>query len=248
MISKATGHRFGVSKQTPLIILKSSYDMADVLWVFQSIVNDLGADPAMRAVMLIAFGSFHKHTPATSVIPQPWRRVRTLMLEATARNAVFVVASGNGRVGAEHRFVRAYPAYFVNLQTGSVPLTLVGAVNNVGIEAPFSQQSNYISAWAPGMNARCASSHGVAVENGTSLSAAMVAGLAAYFLGFATPPFEIGGGRTTSNFNRYLRETASWQRSPEGVPRVIWNLQDGSSIQPLLNISGTPVASDIAPS
>ena len=198
--------------------------------------------------MLIAFGSIPKHTVGASVIPQPWRRVRTLMLEATARNAVFVVASGNGRVIAKHRFVRGYPAYFANPQIGSVPLTLVGAVNNVGIEVPFSRQSNYISAWAPGMNARCASSHGVAVWNGTSLSAAMVAGLAAYFPGFATPPFEIGGGRTASNFNRYLRETASWRRSPEGVPRVIWNLQDGSSIQPLLNISGTPVASDIASS
>lgn len=248
MISKATGYRFGVSKQTPLIVLKTSFHMADVLWVFQSLVNDLGADPAMRAVMLIAFGSIRKHIGGTSVIPQPWRRVRTLMLEATARNAVFVVASGNGRVGAEDRFVRGYPAYFVNPQTGSVPLTLVGAVNNVGIEAPFSQQSNYISAWAPGMNARCASSLGVAVWNGTSVSAAMVAGLAAYFLGFATPPFEIGGGRTAYNFNRYLRETASWQRSLEGVPRVIWNLQDGSSIKALLNISGTPAASDIAPS
>ena len=220
--------------------------MADMLWAFQSIVNDLGADPAMRAVILIAFGSISEHTPATSVIPQPWRRVRTLMLEATARNAVFVVASGNGRVGAEHRFVRAYPGYFVNLQSGSVPLTLVGAVNDVGIEAPWSQQSNYISAWAPGVHSSCASSQGVVVDNGTSFSAAMVAGLAAYFLGFATPPFEIGGGRTASNFNRYLRETASWQRSLEGVPRVIWNLQDGSSIQPMLNISGTPVASDIA--
>ena len=196
--------------------------------------------------MLIAFSSTSR--VGTNSIPQPWRRVRTLMLEATARNAVFVVASGNGRNGAEHRFVRGYPAYFAHPQTGSVPLTLVGAVDNAGIEAPFSRQSSYISTWAPGLNARCANRRGTAISNGTSLSAAMVAGLAAYFLGFANPPFEIGGGRTASNFNRYLRETASWQRSPEGVPRVIWNLQDGSSMQPLLNVSDTLAASDVAPS
>ena len=170
------------------------------------------------------------------------------MLEAIARNAVFVVSSGNDRDGAEHRFVRGYPAYFAYPQTGSVPLTLVGAVDNVGIEAPFSQQSSYISAWAPGMNARCANMLEIATRNGTSISAAMVAGLAAYFLGFPNPPFDIGGGRTAFNFNRYLRERASWRRSPEGVPRVIWNLQDGSSMQPLLNVSETPAASDVAPS
>ena len=198
--------------------------------------------------MLLAFSSTNTDGIGTTFIPQPWRRVRTLMLEATARNAVFVVSSGNYRKGEEHRFVRGYPAYFAHPQTGSVPLTLVGAVDNVGIEAPFSQQSSYISAWAPGMNARCASRLGTAVWNGTSISAAMVAGLAAYFLGFSKPPFEIGGGRTASNFNRYLRETASWRRSLEGVPRVIWNLQDGSSMQPLLNVSGTPAAPDIASS
>ena len=196
--------------------------------------------------MLIAFSSTSR--VGTNFIPQPWRRVRTLMLEATARNAVFVVASGNYRNGAEHRFVRGYPAYFAHPQIGSVPMTLVGAVDNVGIEAPFSQQSSYISAWAPGLNAKCANRLGTAIRSGTSLSAAMVAGLAVYFLGFANPPFEIGRGRTASNFNRFLRETASWRRSPEGVPRVIWNLQDGSSIQPLLNVSSTPAAPEIAPS
>ena len=248
MISKATGNRFGVSKRTPLAVLKSSFFLADLLWVFETLVNDLGAYPAMRAVMLIAFSSANRVVIGTNFIPQPWRRVRTLMLEATARNAVFVVASGNGRNGEEHRFVRGYPAYFAHPQTGSVPLTLVGAVDNEGIETPFSQQSSYISAWAPGFNAKCASRLGSAVMNGTSISAAMVAGLAAYFLGFANPPFEIGGGRTASNFNKYLRETASWRRSPEGVPRVIWNLQDGSSIQPLLNVSSTPAAPDITSS
>lgn len=198
--------------------------------------------------MLIAFSSQTTNSVRTNWVSQPWRRVRTLMLEAITRNAVFVVASGNGRNGVEHKFVSGYPAHFAYPQTGSVPLTLVGAVDNAGLEAPFSQQSGYISAWAPGLNAECAHKFGTVIWNGTSISSAMVAGLATYLLGFPNPPFDIGGGRTAYNFNRYLRETASWQRSPEGVPRVIWNLQDGSSIQPLLNVSDTPAASDIASS
>ena len=229
------------------MLLKASLTMADILWAFQLIVNDLGAYPSTRAVVLIAFGSFHMDGVRTNQISQPWRRVRTLMLRAIARNAVFVVSSGNERNGVEHEFVNSYPAYFAYPQMGSVPLTLVGAVDNAGLEAPFSQQSNYITAWAPGVNAECVHMFGQVTVNGTSLSAAMVAGLAAYFLGFTNPPFDIGGGRTAYNFNRYLRETASWQRSPEGVPRVIWNLQDGSSIQPLLNVSYTPATSDVAP-
>ena len=198
--------------------------------------------------MLIAFSSNQSNGVRTNWISQPWRQVRALMLQAIARNAVFVVPSGNGRHGVEHKFVNGYPAYFAYPQIGSVPLTLVGAVDNAGLEAPFSQQSDYITSWAPGVNAECASILGAVKWNGTSISSAMVAGLAAYLLGFANPPFEIGGGRTAYNFNRYLRETASWQRSPEGVPRVIWNLQDGSSIQPFLNASDTPAASAIVPS
>ena len=198
--------------------------------------------------MLVAFTSIYPNRARTNWIPQPWRRVRTLMLQAISRNAIFVVASGNDRNGLEHKFVDGYPAYFAYPQFGSVPLTLVGAVDNAGLEAPFSQQSAYITAWAPGLNTECAGSFGSILRNGTSLSSGMVAGLAAYLLGFPNPPFEIGGGRTAYNFNRYLRETASWQRSSEGVPRVIWNLQDGSSIQPSLNVSDTLVASDIAPS
>ena len=196
--------------------------------------------------MLLAFSSIHSNRVRTNLIPQPWRRVRTLMLQAISRNAVFVVVSGNKRNGLEHQFVDGYPAYFAYPQFGSVPLTLVGAVDNAGLEAPFSRQSAYITAWAPGMNAECAHMLGLSLYNGTSISSGMVAGLAAYLIGFLNPPFDIGGGKTAYNFNKYLRETASWQRSSEGVPRVIWNLQDGSSIQPLLNISDTLAASDIA--
>ena len=230
------------------MVLKSSFLLADVLWAFQLIVNDLGALPALRVVVLLAFISIYPDGARTNWIPQPWRRVRTLMLQAISRNAVFVVASGNKRNGLDHKFVDGYPAYFAYPQFGSVPLTLVGAVDNAGLEAPFSQQSAYITAWAPGVNAECAHPFESILRNGTSMSSGLVAGLAAYLLGFPNPPFDVGGGKTAYNFNRYLRETASWQRSSEGVPRVIWNLQDGSSIQPLLNVSDTLAASDIAPS
>ena len=230
------------------MVLKSSLSLADVLWAFQVIVNDLGALPALRVVVLLAFSSIESNRVRTNWIPQPWRRVRELMVQAISRNAIFVVASGNERDGLEHKFVDSYPAYFAYPQFGLVPLTLVGAVDNAGLEAPFSQQSAYITAWAPGVNDVCAHMFGPTLCNGTSMSSGMVAGLAAYLLGFSNPPFDIGGGRTAYNFNRYLKETASWQRSPDGVPRVIWNLQDGSSIQPLLYVSDTLAASDIAPS
>ena len=164
--------------------LKASLTLADVVWAIQAIVNDLGAQPAMRALVLIAFSSPPMNSVRTNGISQPWRRVRTLMLEAIARNAVFVVASGNARNGLEHKFVSGYPAYFAYPRTGSVPLTLVGAIDNAGLEAPSSQQSGYILAWAPGLNAEYAHSFGAVVWNGTSISSAMVARLAAYLLGF----------------------------------------------------------------
>lgn len=166
----------------------------------------------------------------------------------TSHDAVFVLASGNSRSGAMYETTDQMPAIFASLRMGFLPLTIVGACDNDGILAPFSQQYPYIKVWAPGVDATCARDGSVATDDGTSISAAMVAGLAAYFLSFETPPFAIGGGNTASNLNTFLKDTASWQRARAamgGVPRVLYNLKDGSHIAALTNISNLSIPANI---
>lgn len=54
-----------------------------------------------------------------------------------------------------------------------------------------------------------------------------VAGIAAYFLGFADPPFPVRAGRTARNFKTFLGTKASWRRRPMLGPNVIWNRENG---------------------
>lgn len=92
---------------------------------------------------------------------------------------------------------------------GRLPLTLVEAVENTGLEAYFSQESFFVKAYAPGVGVESAQSGQTGVESGTYMSVGMVAGLAAYFLGYPNPPFAVGGGRTAENFNNFFHITAS---------------------------------------
>lgn len=210
------------------MIMKSGLEESDIIWAVTTIINDLGGNPNRRGVVLLAFGSFVHIDPSepTGFIPQPWRRLRDLMNQAiTMHNAIFVLPSGNSRSGATHETTDQMPAIFASLRMGFLPLTIVGACDNDGILASFSQQYPYIKVWAPGVDAACARDGGVTNDDGTSISAGMVAGLAAYFLSPETPMFTIGGGNTASNFNNFLKNTASWQRARAavgGVPRVLY--------------------------
>ena len=237
MTSRAVGAKLGVSKNTPLIIVKSDLDVSGTVWAFQIIIDDIARNPNRRAVIMLAFGSTYRAIPPWTWIPQPWRRLQTLMSEAFMANAVIIVPTGNARGGTERRWVDQFPSIFVNPGMGQLPLTLVGTVDNTGLVAPFSQESYYIKVWAPGVDVECARFGQIVKGSGTSISVGMVAGLAAYFLGFPNPPFAVGGGRTAENFNNFLQSTASWPRKGRWEANVLWNLQDGSSINIFNNMS-----------
>ena len=73
-----------------------------------------------------------------------------------------------------------------------------------------------------------------------------VAGLATYFLGNITPPFDVGGGQETAvNFNAFLKTRASWRRSNQAVPNMLWNLLDGAKNFPLLNPANSSNSSGV---
>lgn len=98
------------------------------------------------------------------------------------------------------------------------------------------------------MDATFAKDSGVTTDDGTSLVAGIVAGLAAYLLGFGIPFFTIGGGRIASNSHTFLKDT-SWPRARAvagGVPRVLWNLKDGSHNPALLSVSNASAPANVA--
>ena len=178
MASKAVGTHYGLSKNTPLVIIKSALNESDVLWAFGAIANEMyrHGGSLTKSVILFAYGSIAKFNPNRPLTPpEPWRTIRDLMRSIISLDGIIVVPSGNGRDGSYREDLDVFPALFTRLRIGFLPLTLVGSCDNYGFLAPFSQQSPYIKAWAPGINVRCAKKSGaVEVDSGTSLSAGMV--------------------------------------------------------------------------
>ena len=59
----------------------------------------------------------------------------------------------------------------------------------------------------------------------------------AYYLSLEEVPFKVGGGLTAQNVRTYLQSPkSSWSRSHDGI-NVIWNGQDGSSLDLSRNVT-----------
>ncbi|CAF9934669.1 MAG: hypothetical protein ALECFALPRED_006056 [Alectoria fallacina] len=237
--SKASGDKNGVSKTTQLVIVKSSLNVVDIAWAFQQIVNTAAKQNTPRVIVLLAA------TTKTSWHSGLFEDLRFSRLYLRMQNlinlgAVVVVPSGN--YGERSLFVDTVPAVFASPSTTlgrpALPLIVAGTVDNKGAEASWSQTSPNPMIWAPGVRVAC-TKRGLKLrptDTGTSFSAGMVAGLAAYFLGMKDPPFAIGGRDTSRNLINFFQTSASWARRP-GERKVIWNRLDGS----LMSLSNTSI-------
>ena len=227
-----------MSKSSPLIIVKSTAGHADIAWAWVKVYEDMLQHPNRKAVVLFATGTNGPYS-SRSIVPQPWGFVHGFMKSIIDLDGVIVVASGNRRDKKFRSDSDTYPALFESPQ---LPLIVVGAVDNSGALAGFSQGPSHVSLWAPGVLVPCTRptlSH-LSTGTGTSYSAGMVAGLAAYFLGFNWPgesPFRIGQGQTARNLRLYLQRKA-WKRKLTGKPVIfngengfqgsVWNISDSS--------------------
>ncbi|KAG7005697.1 hypothetical protein G7Y79_00018g045040 [Physcia stellaris] len=241
--SLAAGTKNGVSKYTSIVVVKSAEYIADVEWAFLAIEKNMRQHPARRAVIVFASASDNIYGP-TTLVPYPWLSIREIMKSIIDLNGIIVVGAGNRRDGGTRRVVDTLPALF---NGPDLPLVVAGSVDNGGILAPFSQGPDHVDTWAPGVEVSCTRPIMAAqMGTGTSYSAGMVAGLAAYFLGFADPPFPVGAGSTARNFKTFLGTKASWRRRPMLSPNVIWNRENG--FRSLLRNSDMPLPSNISTS
>ncbi|KAF4434428.1 Subtilisin-like protease 2 [Colletotrichum fructicola] len=102
----------------------------------------------------------------------------------------------------------------------------VGAVDNAGKNASFSQGGPHVHVMAPGVQLQCAANsffRGTRQNDGTSFAAPTVAGLAAYLLAVGEYPQLFEVGKVAANMQKLLMDMA-YQRAPDGGP-VIFNGQ-----------------------
>ena len=164
--SKAAGVTYGVAKQVRMIVLKSSVSHADVGWAFNYVVSDMYRHPGRRAVVMYASAS---ETPASQIRNvQPWKNMFMRMTNIFQFGGVVVVPSGNE--ARRSPGIDTLPALYVQ----TLPVIVVGSVDNDGNMASFSQGEAGVSVWAPGVDVACLKGTGSRFDSGTSFSTGMV--------------------------------------------------------------------------
>jgi Subtilase family/LysM domain len=184
-------------------------------------------------------------------------RARTVFQQLKALGVVIVVSSGNCRpkpgigptkqCSTYNEEIDQYPAAWAHDNTVG-PFIVVGAVDNTGKRADFSQgtqSGGLLSVSAPGKDIRGASDEkGIkwpVVKSGTSFAAPAVAGLAAYFLSLESLRSQLVQPQNIPGIGLAVKNyiiAQSWARVPLGSPStdefppVVWNMEQSDYVPP----------------
>lgn len=186
-VSLINGPKYGVAKKAKVIMVKNTFFEGSVLAAFQDIINDLyrrnqGGEVTAGYTVVTLHGGFKK-TVSGIKRQRLGEAIQTLLNEY---KVVVVIAAGGYDVEEEKGITETntWPQLFSLDPLYSAMIT-VGAVSiKDGSKLSWSKGRPGANVWAPG-EAYCAYGYAgdsAEVRTGTSTSAAIVAGLAAYFL------------------------------------------------------------------
>ena len=179
--SKAAGRITGVSKNSRLVIMKSSHWMYDELSAWENILNDIiQKGRGGRSVVVYARSTYptrYSRTAPLVSLPSEWQQIRLLMEAIVKLDVSIVVSAGNHRT--ETSGLDTLPSAWL----GQFPLVVVGAVTLTGAYTSWTQgivqstgADNQVF-WAPGDDIECANGPtepGLRYQSGTSFAAGMV--------------------------------------------------------------------------
>ncbi|KAL8919242.1 MAG: hypothetical protein Q9208_006903 [Pyrenodesmia sp. 3 TL-2023] len=166
--SKAAGWLNGVSKYSHLAMLKVDFTARDMIWAFNQIAEDIAAKGRQRRSIVVLAAVW-----VDNYVNRAFKRIRPAIQDLFDLQAVVVVPAGNFRKFMIREDVDTLPALW---ESDAFPLIVVGAVDNEGDIADFSQGGRHVTAWAPGVEISCSGSDLVTTTfgTGTSFSTGMV--------------------------------------------------------------------------
>ncbi|KAJ5895022.1 hypothetical protein N7495_006713 [Penicillium taxi] len=236
---KIVGQMFGVAKgaslkMVPVVSISSDFWLqAGLRTIIKDIKKEREKDPNFMAVVNF---SYVLTGPFSTLVQSDYY---DLFKEIHDLDVVMVAAAGNWRPGMSKQ-VTDYPAALVgSLQN----MIVVGSVDVHGHVSDFSKTGDLVSVYAPGERyskeegIECAAGsttssneediqYGVVKQEGTSLAAPIVSGLAAYWLSIDS---SLRRGNTVSQKVKARIVDLAWSRQglDINIP-AIWNGQDGS--------------------
>ncbi|KAI9756102.1 MAG: hypothetical protein M4579_003989 [Chaenotheca gracillima] len=234
--SKACGATFGVAKKSNLVVVKWPQELGVVAPKRRGLVESAMLDGLNKILTDVTSLPNNLGRPAKAVVNFSFTGTLTtgtrmafkgIVDDLINLDVILVAASGNDRQNSDT--INQYPALFA----GTTALITVGAVDNAGNRAAFSQGfdgDGILTVSAPGVGITCAddSTTGTQVNQGTSFAAPAVAGLAAYLLSLDGLASQLQvKGQAAQKVKDFIANEA-WPRTCNGQ-KVLWNLIDGNS-------------------
>ncbi|KAG8529632.1 uncharacterized protein KY384_005112 [Bacidia gigantensis] len=222
MCSAALGVVDGVAKKAKLTIVRAPRDQyngvqveierwIDALSQSYDLIKNAGNE---KSVVSMSWGF---DPPGDAAYADPAHDTFVTLLKAiNGLGAVTVASAGNNAQFSQE--VNVIPAILG--KSDVTDLMVIGAVDYSGAYLDYTQRSSWMSLYAPGEDVECAKvGGGTQNEDGTSASAALTAGLVAYFM---------GTGKSGSDA-RSQAYSLSYARGKQ-PGKVIWNGVDTTKL------------------
>lgn len=222
--SKAVGKTTGSAKRASLVVVHIDMNLFSMLKGYAEIAHDIIEGNLQGKAVLSS--SVAQKMPEASRTTSMFRRIITQIIKL---DVPVICAAGND--GAEVTEVNMYPGLFAS----ELPVTVVGATDDTGYYADFTQRGSLVSTYAVGEDILCAdidTTTALRTSSGTSFAAPLVAGLAAYWMSLADFSADLRSGSVAADMRQMIEAFSYARLSESGAPELVWNgyqLQDSCS-------------------